>query len=164
MSHGVAALHRSSGWMAVPILLIIVALGAWTAMAVQEVTKDGLLQTFPGKIVKVDLNGVPAGQITIGGNDPTKGGFAAVIDANCRDGKLVLAGVHVSQGQTSQTRTSYLSEYAEDGSEKTRYWDKVTMLDFANFEIIEKDQYFVYPRRWAIGLDGKIYAAPDREN
>jgi hypothetical protein len=43
-----------------------------------------------------------------------------------------------------------------------RFLDRVSELDFSNFQIIERDQYFVYPRRWDLGPNGKVYAAPHR--
>ncbi|MBD3336126.1 MAG: hypothetical protein GF355_11485, partial [Candidatus Eisenbacteria bacterium] len=125
----------------------------------------GLLQTFPGKLVKVNLDDTPAGEVIIGG-DPTQGGFAVVVDAKCRGGNLVMAGTDISQGDgpTQQVRTSYLASYAEDGTKKVRYWESALKLDFTNLKIHERDQYNVFPRRWALGPHGRVYAAVERED
>lgn len=123
----------------------------------------GIVQTFPGKIIKVTTDDQPAGEFVVGGNDPTQGGIAALIDAKCASGNLVLAGVQISQEQTGQSRTSYLSSFSEDGAEKVRYWEKATRLDFNNLEIIESDQYSLFPRHWTLGEDGTVYAATERD-
>ena len=122
----------------------------------------GIVQTFPGKIIKVTLDNEPAGQLVVGGNNPTQGGISAIVDGNCAGGNLVLAGVQIAQEQTGQTRMSYLSSFADDGAEKVRYWEKTSRLDFTNLQIIEKDQYALFPRRWNLATDGRIYAATER--
>lgn len=123
----------------------------------------GLVQMFPGKLVCVDREGVPAGDITFGGSDPTQGGFRVVIDSKCRAGNLVLAGIAIMQSATGQDRTAFLARFDEAGEEQVRYLSQESDLNFQKFEIIEKDQYFVYPRRWAIGNSGEVYASPARD-
>ncbi|MCK4414830.1 MAG: hypothetical protein KAY32_14945 [Candidatus Eisenbacteria sp.] len=123
-----------------------------------------LLQTFPGKLVKVTLDDTPAGEITFGGA-ATEGGFVAVVDAKCRGGNLVVAGTDITMGerQGQQTRTGFLAHFGLDGTEQVRYWENPLELDFANLKIDERDQYNLFPRRWAIDADGKVYAAVARD-
>jgi hypothetical protein len=123
----------------------------------------GIVQTFPGKLVKIDREGIPAGEVTLGAGDPAEGGFKVLIDAKCRGDHLVLAGMAIEQAGTGQNRTSFLAGFSESGQELTRYLAMDTKFDFQKFEIIEKDQYFVYPRRWDVGPDGRVYAAPARD-
>jgi hypothetical protein len=124
----------------------------------------GILQTFPGKLIKVTLDDEPAGVVTVGG-DPTQGGFAVVVDAKCRGGNLVMAGVDLTSGetQTQQVRTSYLASYTDEGSKKQVYWDKALLIDYANLRLKEAEQYDIFPRRWALGPTGDVYAAVERE-
>ncbi len=123
----------------------------------------GLVQAFPGKVIKIDLEGNPAGAVTLGGQDPTKGGFSMIFDAKCRGESILFAGMEIAQqGQTGQKRTSFLASFSPEGQEKIRYLEMVQELDFTRFEVIERDNYFVYPRRWDIGTGGRIYAAPHR--
>ncbi len=125
----------------------------------------GLVQMFPGKIVKLDLEGNPAGTFTVGGNDPTQGSFAILIDAKQKGDNLVLGGIRMSvdQAQGTQTMNNFLASFSNDGEEKVRYIEKTTILDFADFKMIEKDQYFVF-RHWAVGPDGRVHAAPFRDS
>ncbi|MCK4414504.1 MAG: hypothetical protein KAY32_13270 [Candidatus Eisenbacteria sp.] len=122
----------------------------------------GLVQLFPGKIVRLDRDGNPAGTITIGGADPTQGGFSVLLDGRSRKDDIVIAGIHIGQVEGGQDRTSYLASCTLEGEEQTRFLSKESRLDFQNFEINEEDQYFVYPRRWAIGPRGEVYAASFR--
>ncbi|MFH1145195.1 MAG: hypothetical protein V1774_11680 [Candidatus Eisenbacteria bacterium] len=123
----------------------------------------GLVQAFPGKVVTVDREGNPGGTITVGGTDPTAGGFMVLLDGSAAGGNLVLAGIHLATRETSQDRTSFLASFTLEGVERTRYLERKSVLDFQNFKIVEKDQYFVYPRRWAVGPQGEVYAAPERD-
>lgn len=127
-------------------------------------TTIGLVQAFPGKIVKIKLDGSPAGTITVGGNDPAQGGFVMLIDALQRGGNVVLSGTRISMDQTqgTQTRTNFLSAFDMGGAEKTKYLEKAVHWDFKNLKITEEEQHFVHFRRWTMGSDGRIYAAPHR--
>ena len=99
----------------------------------------GLVQTFPGKIIKVKQDGTPAGSITIGGGDPTQGGFVRLVDAKESAGNLVLGGerIVVNQEEGKRIGTNFLASFNEDGTEKVRYLEKANVLEFANIEIIE---------------------------
>ncbi|MBU1698790.1 MAG: hypothetical protein KJ970_11430 [Candidatus Eisenbacteria bacterium] len=123
----------------------------------------GMAQMFPGKIVKVDKEGHPAGDLAVGGQDPTQGGFAVLLDVSVKGGNLFLAGINITMAEGIQNLTSFLSKYAETGEEKVRYLEKATTLDFSNIEIIERDRYFVFPRRWDVDAEGNVYAAAERD-
>jgi len=123
----------------------------------------GLVQAFPGKVVTIDPAGNPGQTITVGGSDPTKGGFMVLLDGSSSGGNMVLAGIHLATQESSQDRTSFLASFGTDGIEKTRYLEQKTTFDFSDFRVVEKDQYFVYPRRWTLGARGEVYAAPVRD-
>jgi hypothetical protein len=124
----------------------------------------GLVQTFPGKIVRIDLEGNPQGTFEPGGGDPTKGGLPVVIDAECEGGKLYLGGLVVSPDPVggTQTRTHYVASFADDGTETARYLERETVWDFSNMLLSEKNEYFAHFRHWDVGPDGRLYAAPHR--
>ncbi len=123
----------------------------------------GIVQTFPGKLVVIDREGIPVGDILVGNTDPAAGGLRVLIDAKCNGTDLVMSGMAIEQAQAGQNRTNFLASFTEEGKEVTRYMTKETKLDFQNFEIIEKDQYFVFPRRWALAEDGHVYGPPERD-
>jgi hypothetical protein len=125
----------------------------------------GLVQAFPGRIVKVDRQGNPAGSFTLGGDDPTKGGFVVLLDAKSRGTELVIAGMQIQAKEdgSGQSRIRFLSSYAPDGKEVKRYVERSTTLDYQNIRIVEADEYFVFPRRWALDKEGRIFAATERD-
>jgi hypothetical protein len=124
----------------------------------------GLAQIFPGKLTKIDLDGNPAGEMTVGG-DPSQGGFAILRDVQCAGGNLVLCPTMISpqQGGASQTRTDCLASFNTDGTIGTRYLEREYTWDFTNFSLVEEELYFVFPRRFAVDPDGRVVAAPYRD-
>jgi hypothetical protein len=122
----------------------------------------GIYQRFPGKVVLVDRDDHPAGSIIPGG-DRTEGGFSGIQALECRAGRIVCSGTKMTPGDQSMNRTAYLASLAEDGRELVRYLEATREVDFSRREFIEKDNYFVDAERWALGPDGRVYAAPDRE-
>ncbi len=122
----------------------------------------GLVQTFPGKIIKVSRTGEPAGVFEIGGADPAKGGFNVLVEANCAGGNLVLAGQRITQTQTGNARVLFLASFDSEGREKVRYVEKTVELDLTKPAISEKAFSFVYPGRWDVAPDGRVWVAPER--
>jgi hypothetical protein len=124
----------------------------------------GLMQTFPGKLIKVTTDDEPDGEISFGG-DPAEGGFMMVVDVDCRAGNLVVAGVDLKQGDvpTKQHKVSFLGAVDFEGASTVRYWENSQDLDFLNLNIREGDQYNVFPRRWSIGPKGEVFAAVERD-
>jgi len=125
----------------------------------------GAVQEFPGKIVRVDHEGNPAGDITLHTGDATAGGFMALTAAEHRGGTFLLAGVAIDPGedQTSQRRTMFLTAASDDGVAGTRYLESTVDWDFTNFIY---DEATALPSFWwanAVGPDGRVYAAPDRD-
>jgi hypothetical protein len=124
----------------------------------------GLVQTFPGKIIKIDKDGVPQGDLIVGGTDPGQAGLIALLDGEFRGGNLVLAAISITQAPPSgQKRTSFIASYSDTAEEKVRYLEKTTELDFANLDTSEKEQHFPAPRRWTVGPDGRVYVPPYRD-
>jgi len=123
----------------------------------------GIVQSFPGKIVKIDLEGTPAGSLTPG-DDPTAGGFGGLDDVRYRDGHLVCCGSKMTRTDDGFLRTQYLASFAEDGTEKVRFLEKSNAPDFSNPEFNEKEEYFVNRGRWVLGPGGRIYAASERDH
>jgi len=122
----------------------------------------GMVQTFPGKIIKLTRDGAPAGVFEVGGADPTKGGFSVLVEGRSAGGNLVLAGQSITQTQTGNSRVLYLASFAPDGTEKARYLEKTVAMDLTKPAISEKAFAFVYPRRWDVAPDGRVWAAPER--
>ncbi len=124
----------------------------------------GLVQGFPGRIVKVDLAGVPAGEMRPGGDDPSAGGFFALRSAATMGQHLVVSGMKMTRGDNTRTATHFIAAHSLDGTETTRFLEKVTVRDFGRAEISETAEYFPHQGNWALGGDGRVYVAPARND
>jgi len=124
----------------------------------------GLVQQFPGKIIKVDLEGNPAGEFSPGGGDPTAGGFVALADAKSGGGNLVLGGVNITVDTAAgaQDRNCYVASFAEDGSEKVRYQELTYRWEFPNVTLAEWEMLFIW-RRWVVDHQGRVLIPPVRD-
>ncbi len=123
----------------------------------------GIVQMFPGQIVTVGLDGVPAGNVTPGGDDPASGGFAGLFNALSRNQMLIACGERMSpSGDGRMSRTRYLARIDTDGSELTSYMTISTERDMANFIWDEEEDYFVHRGGLDLGPDGRLYAATER--
>ena len=122
----------------------------------------GLVQGFPGRIVKVDLNGLPAGELKPGGDDPSSGGFFGLRSAAAVGPHLVLGGARITRGEDTRTATNFIAAHGLDGTETTRFLEMVSVRDFGRMEISEKNEYFPGRGGWALAEDGQVYIASAR--
>ncbi|MBK6735815.1 MAG: hypothetical protein IPG61_17395 [bacterium] len=123
----------------------------------------GLAQIFPGKIIKINLDGSPAGSFTPGGADPTQGGFLQLFDCSANGSDLVVTAESIAQaGTAGQDRTNYVALMDAAGKEKVRFLERKSHLDFAAFEFNEDKTDRVDFRKVAVGRDGRVYIAGTR--
>jgi len=122
----------------------------------------GLVQPFPGKIVKVDLAGLPAGELRPGGDDPTAGGFFAIRSAASVGSELVISGLKISRGENSRTALNFIGQINDDGSEGPHYAEMTNVREFGNSRIVEKTEFFPHVNGWTLTPDGRIVVAPAR--
>ena len=121
----------------------------------------GVLQAFPGKIVRFDRDDIPGSLFSPGGK-PTAGGLGNLQDGAYRGGNLVLCGSEISQRDEGFLMTQYLASFAPEGEELARYLAKSHQPDFSKPTYYEKERYFVNQGRWALGPDGSVYTADQR--
>jgi hypothetical protein len=122
----------------------------------------GILQRFPGKIVKITLDGTPAGELMMG--DRVSGGFNSVLTGRCRGSNLMLVAQVATRDESVQTRTWYVSRFDADGNELARCWERSIVVDFAHPVIRESDIIDPVVFACAAGADGRVYLAPDRHH
>ncbi len=123
----------------------------------------GLAQIFPGKIIKINLDGSPAGSFASGGADPTAGGFLQLFDCVASGSDLVVTAESIAQaGNAAQDRTNYVASVDAAGKEKVRFLERKNHMDFAAFEFNEDKTDRVDFRKVAAGKDGRVYVAGTR--
>jgi len=120
-----------------------------------------LLQTFPGKIVTVKRDGTPGATHQFQAADAQIANFGVLVAGDARGGSLVLAGMTMNFANNINAQTYYLSFCTPEARELHRCFSKESAINFANFEGSELELDFAWSR-WALGPDGNLYAAPER--
>lgn len=123
----------------------------------------GMVQGFPGKVVKVDLEGNPAGSMNISDGETGQGRFGVLVSGLARGGNLVMCGFYMAFSQQGgMDQTFYLSRCDEQGVELHRYLSKSYFINYGDFVLEEQGIDFVWSGRVTLGPDGRVYAAPER--
>ena len=121
----------------------------------------GLLQAFPGRVTKVDLEGNPAGVIEFG--DKTSGGFLSCFDIYPQGENVVVAGQETVQMPPSgRKQISFVAAYDLQGQELKRYVEYTREVDFTRFVFDEDNRNEIEFRRSTVGRDGRVYVAAYR--
>ncbi len=122
-----------------------------------------LLQSFPGRIVMLKPDGTPGGEATYQSGGAQQGSFSVLnAGAGAPAGDMVLLGIRMSFGGSAiSDQTFFLSRCDGQGKEKTSYLTKDYQVNYADFRLDEAKMDFVWTR-FAVGPDGTIYTAPER--
>jgi len=117
----------------------------------------GLVQRFPGKVIKIDLEGNPMVDLTPGGSDPTAGGFLALADGRIGGDNVVLGcvGISIDQDTQSQNRTCYVAGFDAEGQETVRYQELSYSWSRTGLTMTEQQMFYIW-QRWNVTGDGKV--------
>ena len=125
----------------------------------------GVVQEFPGKIVRVSAENIPLDSIEPRMGEAADGGFVAMTTGEQRGGTFLVGCIQMTPGerQGTQQRHLYLSTLNDQGGLGDPLLERHVEWDFTNFtydETLYLPSYF-----WAnaVGSDGRIYAVPDRD-
>ena len=126
----------------------------------------GLVQEFPGKIVRVDAQNIPLDSIEPRLGDAADGGFVAMTFAEQRAGTFLIAGVEIVPGDppTSQHRQIYLATVTDQGGVNEPLISVEVEWDFTNFTYRETENLPSFIWSSAVGPDGRIYSATARND
>ncbi len=124
----------------------------------------GLVQSFPGRIVMVDLTGLPAGEFRPGGDDPSAGGFFALQGAASRAGRMVFSGARITRGESSRTSVNFVASYGENGQRLNLYYDTTSVREFRGQEFSEIKEFFPHENGWTLGPNGRVFISQSRND
>lgn len=121
----------------------------------------GLVQRYPGKIVKIDREGSPEGEF-----QPNIADAGFVLLTDCfpnRQGQLTVVGTNVKQrGQLERDDVTFVSNFQLDGREIVRLVEQHDEMNFQHYHFKEDDQNAVSFRQVAVGADGRVYVTMAR--
>jgi len=130
------------------------------------VTADGtvcVLQDFPGRLVKVTPDGLPAGETTYSRGDGGPAPMAVLNRGFALPEGILLVGIRMTFDSGTNNQTFFLSLCTEDGVEQIPLVEKANLIDYSEFVMTEAGLDFVWSRV-AVGPDGTVFTAPGRNS
>jgi hypothetical protein len=133
------------------------------ALVMQGPGTVGAIQGFPGRIIGLNADGTPAGNITLGG-DPGEGGFAFVREC-LRSGDHYVANTGrmvFDMGTGKADLTSTLAVYDLKGA-LVSVVAEASRSDDLNRRVFDEAAEFSEMNEWTVGADGLVYTTPVHE-
>ena len=122
----------------------------------------GVLQAFPGKVIKLNLDNTSAGVLPMG--DPTKGAFYIMRGLRAGGDNVVAGGTeqHIDQAAGVVTRETFLSNLNAEGIRNTTFCSSTVTFKFQDLKFDEKTLIDGADRRFDVAADGKVAVAIPR--
>lgn len=122
----------------------------------------GVVQAFPGKVIKLGMDGTPAGTWQLG--DPAAGGFFIMRALKSEGGVVVAGGTeqHVDQTEGKITRRNFVGALAEDGTLAHTYTEAEHIMDMNDLKLDELVVIESPDRRYDVSSEGKTVVAIPR--
>ncbi len=124
----------------------------------------GVVQEFPGIVVRLDGVGDPLPTLYPGG-PPEEGGWSVMMKGRFRGDNLVLCGqMDRSQGDPPQRmRRTYVASFAPDGAERAAYVEMTKARGAPRGPESEQDMIQPAVFGWDVGPDGRVVYPSDWE-
>ena len=122
----------------------------------------GVIQRFPGSIVNLTTDGIPAGVILPG--DPVTGGRDMLAGARIAPDGLVLCGAHMTRTDNGRLRRNFLSLYGVDGIVRIEYFGQDDDFDFGDNHFNEANQFWIGDGLWDVLPDGRVVTGRTRDD
>jgi hypothetical protein len=124
-------------------------------------TEDGnvaVMQTMPGKIVLLSPEGEPLGEHPV--PKAEEGRFFILVNGRSFGKNVVFQGASIAFNEQRWQQERYLTSIDGEGNQVARYHADTRTIDFAN-PVMNDMEWDTFDRRWAVGYDGRVYAATD---
>ena len=125
------------------------------------VLPDGVLALplqMVGKVVRLRGDGTPASNWSLLEN------YTSINTVLCRGGNLVMAGQYsLTEGSKHVQHFILARHFLADGCRQHIYEERENVLDFADFTITERNFFCARQGACALGPDGCLYTAADRD-
>lgn len=123
-----------------------------------------LAQQFPGKLIRLHLDGTPADNVMIGTTGGREGGYTMVSSCTSVGDHLLVGGLFQAPTEGGQSRQSYLIAIDPQGQETVRFAQHDTHLDFSRAHFVEREMLAAFLGAHALDDAGRVYAARDRNS
>jgi hypothetical protein len=121
----------------------------------------GIVQSFPGRIVLLNLDDTPAGTIHVGG-DSRDGGLAFITQAQWRDGNLVInSGKGAFDTESGKFTTNLTLGLVDDNGIETARFAHFSQERNLLKQVFDEEADFSELGTWALGPDC-VYTVPQR--
>jgi len=121
----------------------------------------GVIQEFPGRMVRVDRQNNPAPEINLMNGE--RGGAVALDGCFAGGRTLLFSGVRIQQAEQGvQQRETFLSIYLLEGLELVELISRPAVRDYNHFVFAEKNEMPGFYWANCVDRDGRIYTAPRR--
>jgi hypothetical protein len=111
----------------------------------------GLAEFFPGKIIKVTPEDLPAGEITVDVTNGETGGFTMQVMAEAKGNNLLIAGSRSVPKEKVLERVHFLASLDSDGKQLVRYMEQVSHIERPHPIVHENDFLPSFPLASALG-------------
>ncbi len=124
----------------------------------------GITQPLPGRLIRIDKNGNPVGDVVPSGVSAQAAEFGFLIETAWRGGTFAYSGSQTNfpKGQMEVTNFLALCDL-NTGAETTRILEK-QYFDNQCAPFMEVDRYWINEGRWCLGPSGRVYIAPLRND
>jgi len=125
----------------------------------------GIAHGTSGRLVTLDRDGNPTGDIHVNRSDPGQGGMTLLRNVNAGGGNLVFGSVDMGVNQKIgfPTREVVLASHDMDGRRLATYHQRDTQFEFDPFGFSEKKNLEFDNYRFGVGPDGRVYCATEHD-
>jgi hypothetical protein len=123
----------------------------------------GIAEIFPGKLVKVTRDDLPAGEVVIDVSGGQTGGFTIQTMAEAAGEHLLVAGSRSVPNDRVLQRTHFLAMVDQEGQETARFVEQVSEIERPHSVVHENDFLPCFPLASTLGPDGRVYAPLARD-
>jgi hypothetical protein len=118
----------------------------------------GVVCVFPGKVVRLSTEGIPADNFPLPNDDG--GGFQLVYRGSARAGQVLLSGAKQERDGAEQVQVAYLKAFDARGNELATFHEETYGTRYGGMKF-EEPKFSNFTRRWTEARDGRVAAALD---
>jgi hypothetical protein len=121
----------------------------------------GMVQLMPGRVIKVDPAGLPAGEIVPRWTE--EGGRLMLAEIRLAGDRLIAAGRRMTRRDETFLLDLWIAELDDDGAVGRIFYREQRERDLRSGTVSELDGDWAGENRWTATADGRVVVAPRRD-